>query len=70
MAKEKEPVYVHVTGSSIRGDVLCEEIPGSCCGEKLGSSYGFAGGGLGVYYYCTGECGRIYKRKEDLEPEE
>ena len=70
MSEEKEPVYVQVTAGSIRGDVLCEDIPGTCCGKKLESGYGYAGGGLGVYYYCTGKCERIYKRKQDIEPEE
>ncbi len=65
---DKDKVYIHVTAGSIRGDVLCEAIPGTCCGEKLESGYGFAGGGLGVYHYCTGECGRVYKRESDLDP--
>ena len=69
MPDEPEKVFVHITSSTIRDDVKCEEIPDTCCGEPLESGYGFVGGGIGVYHYCTGKCGRIYKREADLEPE-
>ena len=67
LMKSEDSVYVHVTSSQIHKDVLCDVIPEKCCGLKLGTDYGFVGGGVGIYHYCNGECERIYKRKRDLE---
>lgn len=65
---DDECVFVHISAGTIRDDVKVETVPDACCGEPVGFAYGQAGGGLGVYYFCTGKCERIFKRDADLEP--
>lgn len=58
MRVSNEPT-VHIDSSEIRKDILdyqVEDCP--TCGTKVEDGFGLAGGGFGVYGYCS-KCKRV-----------
>ncbi len=59
---------VHIDLAHKRSDLpdIAEQEGDTCpkCGGELDMGYGMAGGGMGVYEYCT-ECGAIASKTED-----
>lgn len=63
--EEKGNAVGHVAGATIRPGIperQPEKCP-TCGGTDFGQGYGMAGGGMGVYSYCT-NCGKVTSKVE------
>lgn len=55
MTEQDKQIHVHIDSSEVRKDLIGFDAEGNCarCHGQLESGFGLAGGGFGVYYYCT-----------------
>lgn len=61
---------IHIAGSALREGILpIGDTDGVCpkCGRPLETSYGLAGGGMGLYEYCP-QTGNVVTKA--LDPDE
>jgi hypothetical protein len=65
---DKDKISVHIDLSEIEPQEVPPRSDGKCqyCGGDTDQSYGMAGGGMGVYTYCT-VCGRVTDKWQDPE---
>lgn len=68
--QEKPVIQMHVDYSEQHCPPLsAAPDDGMCCGERLESGYGMAGGGMGPYYMCN-VCGQMWKDQDEWFDEE